>query len=126
MLNTYSTDMPTTPGAFCKTPSLSWVGKLSADGSKLLMGTYTGVNSGTPFARTHNVALDQRGNIFIAFQAHDCPVTPGAFQRKCGGQDDYAIEKISPEGRLLAATFLGGRATRSTVPITLRLTVAAT
>jgi hypothetical protein len=109
MLNIYSTDMPTTPGAFCKTPSLSWVGKLSADGSKLLMGTYTGVKTGTPFARTHNVALDPQGNIFIAFQAHDCPVTAGAFQRKCGGQDDYAIEKISPDGALLAATFIGGR-----------------
>lgn len=108
MLNTYSRDMPTTPGAFCQTPSLSWVGKLSADGSKLVMGTYTGVTSGVPFARTHNVALDPQGNIFIAFQAHDCPATAGAFQRKCGGQDDYAIEKISPGGALLAATFIGG------------------
>lgn len=108
MLNTYSTDMPTTLAAFCRTCSLSWVGKLSADGSKLLLGTYTGVMSGTPFARTHNVALDQHGNIFIAFQAHSCPVTPGAFQPKCGGQDDYAIEKISPSGALLAATFIGG------------------
>ena len=108
MLNTYSPNMPTTPEAFCRTHSLSWVGKLSADGSKLLMGTYTGVTSGTPFARTHNVALDPQGNIFIAFQAHDCPVTVGAFQQKCGEQDDYAIEKISPDGALLAATFIGG------------------
>ena len=95
MLNTCSTDMPTTPDAFCKAPSLSWVGKLSADGSKLLWGTYTGVTSGTPFARTHNVALDQHDNIFIAFQTHSCPVTTGAFQPRCTGQDDYAIEKIS-------------------------------
>jgi hypothetical protein len=82
---------------------------VSAKPSTAAVPSPTGVTSGTPFARTHNVALDPQGNIFIAFQAHECPVMAGAFQRKCGGQDDYAVEKISPNGGLLAATFLGGR-----------------
>jgi len=35
--------------------------------------------------------------------------TPGAFQtRYGGGAEDYGIEKISPTGALLAASFLGG------------------
>lgn len=118
-LNTYSTDMPTTPDAFCKTPCKSWVGKLSEDGSRLLFGTYTGTAGSTaevPFARTHNVAVDRQGNVFIAFVANSIPVTAGAFQQRCGGRGDFAIEKISPTGALLAATFLGGNGNETNGP----------
>jgi hypothetical protein len=109
-VNTFSTDMPTTAGAFCKSPSKSWVGKLSADGSKLIFGTYTGITTGTPFARTHNVAIDRQGNTFIcACTDKTWPVTPGAFRTRFGGgPEDFGIMKISPTGALLAATFLGG------------------
>ena len=119
MLNTASPDMPTTAGAFCpNTPdperkarfAVPWVGKLSADGSSLVFGTYLGVRGGTPIARTHNLALDAQGNTFATFQAQDdLPATPGAFQTKYGGgKGDVGIEKISPTGALLAATYLGG------------------
>jgi hypothetical protein len=108
-LNTYSTDMPVTTRAFCKTPSPGgWLGKLSPDGSHLMFGTYT---CGAPVGpRTHNVALDSHGNIFIGFCTPSLSaVTPGAFQNKFGGgPEDYGIEKISPAGALLAATFIGG------------------
>jgi hypothetical protein len=108
--NTFSKDMPTTPEAFCKTPGKSWVGKFSADGSKLIFGTYTGVATGTPFARTHNVAVDSRGNTFItACTDRTWAVTAGAFQTKFGGgPEDFGVMKLSPTGALLAATFLGG------------------
>jgi hypothetical protein len=109
-VNTFSNDMPTTPEAFCATPGKSWIGKFSADGSKLIFGTYTGVTTGTPFARTHNVAVDSHGNTFIAACTDKTwHVTPGAFQTKFGGgRQDFGVLKISPTGALLAATFLGG------------------
>jgi hypothetical protein len=120
MLNTTSADMPTTPGAFCKTGPdrerqaaglpIPWVGKLSVDGSRLIFGTYLGAHKGMPLARTHNVAVDAQGNTFATFQAQDdLPVTPGAFQTEFGGgKGDVGIVKISPTGALLAATYLGG------------------
>jgi hypothetical protein len=120
MLNTCSPDMPTTPAAFCKTSpnpgkqaagfAIPWVGRLSADGSRLLFGTYLGVHGGTPLARTHNVVVDAEGNTFATCQVQDdLPVTPGAFQAKFGGgKGDAGIVKISPTGALLAATYLGG------------------
>jgi hypothetical protein len=108
-LNTYSMDMPVTSAAFCKTPSAGgWLGKVSADGSGLIFGTYT---CGAPIGpRTHNVAVDSEGNAFIGFCTPSLSaVTRGAFQTKFGGgPQDYGIEKISPTGALLAATFIGG------------------
>jgi hypothetical protein len=108
-MGTSSKDMPTTPGAFSSAPNSSWVGKLSADGSKLLFGTYLGDGkSANP--RTHGVAQDAQGNIFTAFSVEgNWPATPEAFQTKYGGgKGDYAIGKFSPTGKLLAATYLGG------------------
>jgi hypothetical protein len=97
--------MPTTPGAFGKAPSEGWLGKLSADGSRLIFGTYIA----DAFPRTHNVALDRQGDIFICTCTKKWPVTPGAFQTEFGGgPEDYGVAKFSPNGKLLAATYLGG------------------
>jgi len=105
LMRTYSKDMPTTPGAFSDVPSEGWLGKLSADGSKLIFGTY--IADALP--RTHNVALDRQGNIFIGTCTKRWPVTPGAFQTKFGGgPEDYGVAKFSAAGKLLAATYLGG------------------
>jgi hypothetical protein len=120
MLNTCSPDMPTTAGAFCRNCpnparltrglAIPWVGKLSADGSRLIFGTYLGVHRGMPLARTHNLAVDAQGNTFATCQVQDdLPTTPGAFQPKFGGgKGDVGIVKLSPTGALLAATYLGG------------------
>jgi hypothetical protein len=106
---TFSKDMPTTPGAFSSTPNSAWLGKFSADGTKLLFGTYLGDGKQAD-SRTHDVALDSQGNIFIACTVQgNWPVTPGAFQAKYGGgKGDWGIAKFSPTGKLLAATYLGG------------------
>jgi len=105
---TDSKDLPTTPGTFSQKPGTGWLGKFSADGSKLIFGTYIpGTGAGS---RTHDVALDSQGNVFIGTSlSGNWPATPGAFQTKYGGgKGDYAIAKLSPEGKLLAATYLGG------------------
>ncbi|MBL7223851.1 MAG: SBBP repeat-containing protein [Candidatus Brocadiae bacterium] len=105
LLRTFSRDMPTTLEAASSTPSEGWLGKLSADGSKLLFGTYIA----DAFPRTHNVALDPQGNVFICTCTRRWPVTPGAFQTKFGGgPEDFGVAKFSPTGKLLAATYLGG------------------
>lgn len=107
---TRSKDMPTTPCAFSEKPNSAWLGKFSADGSRLLFGTYLGDHrSANP--RTHGVALDPKGDIFVGFQSEGpvWPATPGSFQPKYGGGNtDYAIGKFSPTGKLLVATYLGG------------------
>ena len=120
MLNTCSPDLPTTPGAFCKTcpDPRKWRTALQFHGwascrrtaRDLIFGTYLGVHRGTPLARTHNVALDAQGNTFATFQAQDdLPTTPGAFQTKFGGgKGNVGIVKLSPSGALVAATYLGG------------------
>ncbi len=110
LMRTYSKDMPITPGGSgpLTTPTPGgegWLGKLSADGSKLIFGTYIA----DAFPRTHNLALDKRGNIFICTCTKGWPTTPGAFQAKFGGgPEDFGIAKFSPVGKLLAATYLGG------------------
>jgi hypothetical protein len=106
---THSTDMETTSGAFSSTPNSTWMGKFSADGSKLIFGTYIGDGKGA-LPRTHDLALDPHGNIFLGLSVEgNWPVTPGALQTKYGGgKGDFAIAKFSPAGKLLAATYLGG------------------
>ena len=111
LLRTYSKDMPLTPGASGPadappTPmGEGWLGKLSADGSKLIFGTY--IADAAP--RTHNLALDAQGDIFISTCTKKWPVTAGAFQTRFGGgPEDFGIAKFSPAGKLLAATYLGG------------------
>ena len=85
-----------------------WLGKLSADGSRLIFGTYVGKG----YIACHNIALDADANIFVtAFQSGPgpWPITPGAFQPKYGGGTHcMAIAKFSPSGALLAGTYLGG------------------
>lgn len=113
LLRTYSTDMPTTPNAASTAPSEGWLGKLSADGSRLLFGTYIA----DAFPRTHNVAIDSKGNTFICTCTKKWPVTPGAFQTKFGGgPEDFGVAKFSPEGKLLAATYLGGNGDETNGP----------
>ena len=115
LLRAYSEDMPTTPGTTGPTnvPLAGWLGKLSADGTSLLFGTY--VADANP--RTHNVAVDRKGNVFICTCTEKWPVTAGAFQTKLGGgPQDFGVAKFSPAGRLLAATYLGGNGDETNGP----------
>ena len=117
---TSSHDMPTTPGVMSDKPKSSWLGKFSADGSRLLFGTYLGAGQ-MSVPRTHDVALDSSGNIFATCCVQDgWPTTPGAFQRKYGGGNtDFGVVKLSPTGKLLACTYLGGSGDEINGPDTL-------
>jgi len=113
--STFSTDFPTTAGAHDRTYNGQadfFVACLTPDGSDLVYGTYLG-GSGNEWISTHNLAIDDSGNAYVAIPtgSPEYPTTKGAFQKTFrGGNTDWAITKLSPTGALLASTFVGGSA----------------
>jgi hypothetical protein len=88
---TYSSNFPTTPGAFQTTCGGGQFGpcgdafitKLNATGSALLYSTYLG---GPNFDQGSGIAIDSSGSAYIAGGAGaGFPITPGAFQTTFGG-----------------------------------------
>ena len=73
-----SADVPTTPGAYCRSmkppadvnlggkDGAMWLGKLSADGSSLIFGTYVGKG----YIACHNIALDADGK-YLRFRVSE-------------------------------------------------------
>ncbi len=116
--STSSADFPTTPGAHDRTYNGGtdyFVACLTPDGSNLIYATFLG-GSGGEFLSTHNLAIDDQGNAYVALQTSstDYPVTRGIFQRTHGGANtDCAVSKLSPTGALLASTYLGGSGTEN-------------
>jgi photosystem II stability/assembly factor-like uncharacterized protein len=116
-----STDLPTTAGAFQRTPPVAqdispFVAKIAPSGGALVWMTYlTGSSSGdVPLG----LAIDAAGAVYVTGLAHstDFPTTPGAFQRtKRGGFGDAFVSKIAPNGSSLVwSTYLGGSDGEST------------
>lgn len=122
--STTSADFPVTSGAFDTTyngTNDAWVAKLKPDGSGIEWGTYLGGADSDGGAGKHGLALDSAGNAHVAgfTNSRDFPVTPGVFQREHGGgvvgtweeTGDRFVAKVSADGaKLLACTFIGGRA----------------
>ena len=84
--------------------------RLSADGSRMLAGSYLG---GSKQDRsTYGLALDDEGNVVVAgmTRSPDFPTTAGAFQPEYGGgKGDWVVAKLSADlDQLLWATYLGG------------------
>jgi hypothetical protein len=126
LIDTSTTDMPTTVGAFSRTYRGNgdfWVGQLNPHGGSLAFGSYLG-GSGGEDMETHNLVLDAAGNAIVAAGtlSPDFPVTVGAFQTRFGGlgdrgtgrntnyRGDAIVAKIAADsGSVLGATFVGGR-----------------
>ena len=103
---TFSTDFPTTPGAY-QTSLVSgegFVTKLDPTGSALIFSTY--IRGATPAG----IALDAARNVYLTGGASlNFPATPGAFRTFMSGYADAFILKLNLNGDSLAyATFLGG------------------
>ncbi|MFC1475610.1 SBBP repeat-containing protein [Candidatus Zixiibacteriota bacterium] len=110
--NTWSTDFPTTPGAYDRNdhPSLDcFVAKLSGDLSQLLAGTYLG---GADSVDQRGLALDNDDNLYVGTwaKAADMPFFTGAFDNSYnGGNGDLYLAKFTNDlSTLLAGTYLGG------------------
>jgi hypothetical protein len=118
---TSSTDFPVTPGAFqtkCGGTCLgnAFVTKVSPKGSALIYSTYLG-GSGVDDGNGGGIVVDSAGNAYVTggTGSNDFPVTPGAFQTTCGGNNcaypdfDAFVTKLNPSGSALVySTHLGG------------------
>jgi hypothetical protein len=115
---TYSSDFPTTPGAFDVNRngvSDGFVTKLKADGSGLLWSTYLG-GSGPADSlgledRPRGIALNAWGEAFVTgwTKSGDFPTTPGAIKPALSNDDpsDAFVTKFDGNGQLLYSTYLG-------------------
>jgi hypothetical protein len=113
--DTFSSNFPTTPGAFDTTfngpPSVSmdaFVAKLNTTGSALLYSTYLG---GSSNEISFGVALDSSGSAYAAGRtgSSNFPTTPGAFDTTFAGTNDAFVAKLTTTGSaLLFSTLLGG------------------
>ena len=111
---TFSSDFPTTPGAFQTTVNgtgVQFVAKLNAAGNALIYSTYLGgSNQFGSFLSAPVIAIDSSGNAYIAGGtfSSDFP-TVNATQPNYGGGGDCFVTKLNPIGSgLLYSTYLGG------------------
>ncbi len=122
---TYSTDFPTTPGAFqtvCDNScygGYAFVAKINPTGSALVYSTYLGgseIYYGNGYGS--GIAADSAGNAYVTGTtgSADFPTTPGAFQPYCQAGPIYCwywpdafVTKLNPTGSALVySTYLGG------------------
>lgn len=106
--NTYSTDLPVTPGLINDTHSGSYdvfVAKFDSCGT-LLWSTYMG---GSNFDSAEKMALSADGNVLICGYTSSINTftTPGCFQPTQHGSYDAFISKISTSGQLIWSTLFG-------------------
>jgi len=111
---TWSSNFPTTPGAFQPVSGGgnggdAFVTKLDPTGSALVYSTYLGGNSGDA---GQGIAVDAAGNAYVTGRTESLnfPTTPTAFQlsRGCCGADAFVTKLNSTGSGLIYSTYLGG------------------
>jgi hypothetical protein len=126
---TDASNFPTTPGAFQTTCGScgyyqglgdAFVTELNPTGSALVYSTYLGGDTPNQYFNNSlagSIAIDTSGNVYVSGYTNfgGFPVTPGAFQTKCGSchagpeLDSPFVTKFNPAlSTLLYSTFLGG------------------
>src|SRR3990167_6970863 len=113
---TYSSDFPTTTGAYDTSFNGgvfdSFISKFNGTLTSLLSSTYLG-GSGNEYSQFQgpSIAIDTSGNILVTGTTYssDFPTTTGAYDTSLGGDRDAFVSKISGDlTNLLASTYLGG------------------
>jgi hypothetical protein len=113
--NTFSSDFPTTPGAYdtwMEGKSAAFVAKLNSSGTVMLYSTFLGGIDRTEIPP--GLLLDSSGNAYLtgSTRSSDFPTTPGAYDTTFNGEfgdEDAFVAKLSSNGTsLFFSTFLGG------------------
>ena len=109
---TYSTDLPTTTGAYNVIHNGSYsdvfISKFSNDLTSLLASTFLG---GSDEDGGFGITLDSSDNVFVTglTPSADLPTTTGAYDKTHNGTFDAFVSKFDNDlTSLLASTFLGG------------------
>jgi Beta-propeller repeat len=113
---TWSSDFPTTPGAFDPTFNPSgggvkltdvFVCRFAPGGSTLSFATYLGGNNGDLLASLH---VDATGVMTLTgwTASADFPTTPGAFSTSSSSTDAFVARLAADGGSLVWSTLLGG------------------
>jgi hypothetical protein len=109
---TTSGGYPTTPGVFQPTKSVGTetegvLTRLASDGSSLVYSTFFGGNGGEYIL---GLALDPHDQPTIAgpTSSNNLPITPGAFQDCCGGNDSFVARLTADGAGLVFCTYFGG------------------
>jgi len=107
---TFSTNFPTTPGAFDPSHNGSadaFAVKLNPGGSGLAYATFLG---GSGSDEGDGIAVDGVGSAYVTgLSSIDFPTTAGAFDTSYNDGGDAFVAKLNPAGSgLTYATFLGG------------------
>lgn len=119
---TYSTDYPTTVGAYAagNTGNVDvFVSKLDSSLSNLLASTYLG---GTSFEEGKAIAVGADDNVYVAGNTASVnfPTTPEALDRVMESGACAFISKFDPDlQQLLASTYLGGSGGENAMAMTL-------
>lgn len=77
------------------------------NGADLLFSTYVG---GSGYDTIRDITADSEGNIYVTggTQSPNFTTTPGAYDRRHNGNVDVFVTKLSPTGRVIWSTLLGG------------------
>ena len=108
---TYSSDFPTTAGAFQTTfggIGDVFVTELNSTGSGLVYSTYLG---GSDDEEGNGIAVDTSGDAYVTGYTYssDFPTTAGAFQTINSGNYAAFVTKLNSTGSgLVYSTYLGG------------------
>jgi len=140
---TYSSNFPTTAGAFDRTlapPNDVTVSKLNPTGTALVWSTYMGGtptalpagNGSDPWEFGRAIAIDSSGNVYVTGQttSSNFPITKGAFRTTLHvnpfDATDAFVTKLNPSGsQLIYSTFLGGSGLDDALAITVDNTGSA-
>jgi hypothetical protein len=107
----YSSDFPTTAGAYDRTHNGScdgFVARLNANASSLIYATYLG---GAGSEAAFSVAILPSGDAIVAGDTSSAnfPTTPGSFDRTYNGGTDAFVSRLDARGAVLVfSTYLGG------------------